>query len=853
MKNLRVLALLTALSLCACLFTGCGQTTADHSKYPSAQTESSDDWSEPTDESVVLEKGNIRLEFDTATTHFTVTDLLKNVNYPSVPAGDVTGFSEELKERMNSEITVTYYEEQSNAMYMFSNSNSVEFGNFEIKCSGDAIRVYYHMSLSAEVLFVPQVLDTKTYKDTILGSIDNPNIARRLERYYTLYDKKDKADDWAEQAKLFPTLEKMPLYILNSSVNDVEKDEISEYMAEAGYTAEKYAKLLEDLKIEGVENDVPVGFTVPVEYKVTEDGFTAKVLSDEITENSETHKLQTVTMLEYFAATDQTVNGYYVVPDGSGAVVNLGTAGTSDFRQAFYGADESIKISEKTQLTKNLTLPIFGISHENSGVLAIVENAAEVGTLNIGTIHNFSPRNHIYVDFTYRHMDATDVGELMQIPVYNLFSKHLLRIAPTIRYVLLGSDECDYGAMANYYRNYLLGNEGIKQNKTDNSPVYLNFLCSIKKDATFIGIPYKKEIVLSTIKDIINTVEELKEKGIGPINVRLFGYTDNGLAHGAYNKFTINRSVGTKKELLALSKLLEDNGGTLYLDADFQYVYVDSKSSDFSVADDSAHYLNRALVRNGNHDTVTRGMETATLKKYFVSASRYEDYSAAYIKSANKKLGSVPALSYATAGQYLGGDYTSKKDIDRAMSLYHLENALKAAEKQTKLLFENGNAYVLPYASNILNVPLFSSRFDLEEYDIPLYQMVTHGLVSYSGTPQNLSVNPVENYLRSVEYGASLSYTLITGQNDLLVNTEYETKLYSVSTKGVLDTIFKHHSEAGEYLNSVANARMTKNIAVADGVQHTVYDNGHGVYVNYTSQDINIDGTLVKASSFTAY
>ncbi len=853
MKNLRVLALLTALSLCACLFAGCGQTVADHSAYPSAKTEKGEAWTTPTDESVILEKGDIRLTFDTATTHFTVTDLKKNVTYPSIPTGEAAGFSDDIKERMRSEVTVTYYEEQSNAMYMFSGANSVEFGNFEIMQSADAIRVYYHMSLSADVVFAPQVLDAETYENTILGAVDDPNIARRLGRFYTLYDKKDKPNDWNEQVKLFPILEKTPLYILSSSANDVEKEEISEYMEDAGYTAEKYEKLLSDLKIEGVENEVPVGFTVPVEYKITEDGFTAQILSDEIKENTEIHKLQTITLLEYFAATDQSVNGYYVIPDGAGAVVNLNTTGTSDFRQAFYGADESVKISEKTQLTKNLTLPIFGVSHGTSGVLAIVENAAEVGTLNIGTVHNFSPRNHIYVDFCYRHMDATDVGELMQIPVYNLFSKHLLRIAPKVRYVLLGSDECNYTSMAGYYRNYLLENDGIKQNKTEKAPLELSFLCSIKKDATFIGIPYRKEIVLSTIKEITSTVIKLQEKGIGPINVRLLGYTDNGVAHGAYNKFSLNRSVGSKDELLTLIKTVEDGGGRLYLDADFQYVYADSKSSDFSVADDSAHYLNRALVRNGNHDTVTRGMESATLKKYFVSATRYEDYSSKYIKSAEKKLGNVPALSYASAGQYLGGDYTSKKDIDRAMSLYHLDNALKAAAKQTELVFENGNAYVLPYASTILNVPLFSSRFDLEEHDIPLYQMVVHGLVSYSGTPCNLSVSPVENYLRSIEYGANLSYILITRGNDLLVNTEYETKTYSVSVNGVMDTILTQYNEASAHLNAVAGAAMLKNVTVADGVQQTVYDNGHGVYVNYGKEDKEVNGTLVKAGAFTAY
>ena len=853
MKNLRVLALLTTLSMCVSLFAGCGQTVADHSAYPSAKTEKGDKWATPTDESVILEKGNIRLSFDTATTHFTVTDLQKNVTYTSVPVGDSAGFSEDVKERMCSEITVTYYEEQSNAMYMFSNANSVEFGNFEITQSNDAIRVYYDLSLSAEVVFAPQVLDAKTYEDTILGAVDDPNIARRLDRYYTLYDKKDKPTDWDEQKKRFPMLEKTSLYILTSSANDVEKEEISEYMSEAGYTADKYAKLLEELEIEGIENEVPVGFTIPVEYRDTEDGFVAQILSDEIKENSEKHKLQTVTLLEYFAATDQTVNGYYVVPDGSGAIVNLNTTGTSDFKQAFYGADESVKVSEKTQLTKNLMLPIFGVSHGTSGVLAIVENAAEVGTLNIGTVHNFSPRNHIYVDFCYRHMDATDVGELMSIPVYNLFSKHLLRIAPKVRYVLLGSDGCDYTAMARYYRNYLLENGGIKQNQIKEVPLELSFLCSIKKDATFIGIPYKKEIALSTIEEIISTVEKLKDKGISPINVRLIGYTDNGVAHGAYNKFSLNRSVGTKAQLLKLMKTVEDGGGKLYLDADFQYVYTDSKSSDFNIADDSAHYLNRALVRNGNHDTVTRAMESATLKKYFVSATRYEDYSANYIKSAEKKLDKLPALSYASAGQYLGGDYTSKKDIDRAMSLFHLDNALKSAAKKTDLMFENGNAYVLPYATTVLNAPLFSSRFDLEERDIPLYQMVTHGLVSYSGTASNLSVNPTENYLRSVEYGANPSYTLITRDNSLLVNTDYETKIYSVSINGALDTILTQYGEANAHLNAVAGAAIINNTTVADGVQQTVYDNGHGVYVNYGKEDKTVNGVLVKAGAFTAY
>lgn len=853
MKFIRALALIMAFTLCACLFAGCGQTIADHSGYPSAKTESDDDWATPTDESVILEKGNIRFTFDTATTHFTVTDTKKNVTYTSVPSGGGAGFSEDVAKRMGSELVVTYYEEQSNAMYMFSDSNSVEFGNFEVKTNDNAVRVYYHLSLSAEKIFVPQVLDIETYEETILGAIDNPNIARRLSRYYTLYDKKDPAEDFDEQAKLYPLLNKTPLYILSSNVNDVEKEEISEYVGEAGYTEGQYADLLKELEIEGIEAEAEAGFTVPVEYSVTDDGFVAKILSDKIVEDSAQFKLQTVTMLEYFAATDEKQKGYYVVPDGSGAIIDLETKGTSDFSQSFYGADESVNLSEKVQLTKNLTLPIFGISHQNGGVLAIVEDAAEVATLNVGTMHNFSPRNHIYVDFRYRHMDATDVGELMQIPVYNLFSKHILRVAPTIRYVLLDNESANYNTMAKYYHDYLIKGDNIKQNKIEKSPVYLNFLCSIKKDATFIGIPYKKEIILSTLEDIIKTVKDLREQGIENINVRLLGYTKNGIAHGAYNKFELNKKVGSADQLKELKKLIESDGGQLYLDADFQYVYIDSKSSDFDIADDSAHYLNRALVKNVNHDIVTRQVDIGVQKKYLVSPTRYVDYARDYLKSAKKKLSYIPALSYASAGQYLGGDYTSKKDLDRAMSLHNVKNALKGADKKTTLMFENGNAYVLPFANALLNVPLYSSRFDLEKQDVPLYQMVVHGFVPYSGTAQNLAVNPTENYLRSVEYGAALSYTLITGHNDLLVNTDYESKFYSVSISSVLDKIIAQYGEAGDYLNSVADAKMIKNSTVAPDVQKTDYDNGHGVYVNYGSKDKKVNGILIKAGSFTAY
>ncbi len=852
-RNVRALAFLVSGIMLVSSIAGCSDKTVDHSKYPSSQMMSDDDLSSAKGETVVLENGSVRFEMDTATTHFSVTDLASGAVYYSVPQNVTAGFSSELADRMESEITVTYYQEQSNAMYMYSGANSVGFGNYEIKCSSDTVRVYYDLSLTEKTLFVPKVLDEKSFDEDVLGTLDNPNAARRLKRYYNFFDPEDKSDDFAEVADLYPVLNSQPLYILSDSVSDVEKEEIAEYMEEAGYTSTAYTELLSKLEIEDTDNEVVPGFSVPVEYKLTKDGFTASVLADGIVEKSENHKLQTITFLEYFASSGAETAGSYIVPDGSGAVINMDSAGISDFKQAFYGADESIQQADKTQITKNLTLPIFGIQTQNGGVLAIVESAAEVGILNIGTIHNYSPQNHIYVDFCMRHMDATDVGELMQIPVYNLFSKHLVQISPSIRFVLLDSSRADYASMADYYRNYLLENDAINQKACDDTPIYLNYLCSIKKDATFIGIPYEKTIVLSTIAEIRESLEKLNDAGVGPLHVRLFGYGEKGLSHGVYNEFGIDGEVGSKNELKELMSWLEEIGGKLYLDADFQFVYTDGKGDDFSPKNDGSHYLNRSLVQNGNHDIVTRSYDGVALNRFLVSPTRYGDYSSAFIASLEKKLGTITGLSYSSSGQYLGGDYTSKKDLDRTMSLYLLTEALKAVPQEAEVIFENGNAYVLPYADAVLNVPTVSSRFDLEKGDIPLYQMVIHGLLPYTGSPQNLAVNPVENYLRTVEYGGALSYTMITGKNDLLVDTDYESKLYSLSDDTLLKTIIEQYGAATEALSAVSDAKMVRNEEVASQIFKTTYDNGHGVIVNYGDKDQTVDGVLVPATSFTAF
>lgn len=842
-KTITVLLSLLMLISATC---GCSDKTEKQISIPVSVSESDSDWNTAEENEIVIQNQAVKFVLNTDTTHFTVTDLNTGKSYSSVPAEDVFSFSDEDAQRLLSELTVTYYQKQSSAQLMFSAKDSVDGGNYKILTNGEAVRVYYSLGDMGEEFFAPAVFTKSDFEKLILGKMSNPNAKRRISRYYTLYDKDSKAEDFDEMAEMYPVLKKTPLYIRKMNAEDNVLEEIAQFMDDVGYTEEQYEKVLNKYSLEVQKSD-KAGFCIPVEYRLCDDGFTAEILTDKITENSESFKLQSIDFLEYFASRNENSDGTYVIPDGSGALIKINGSYKSDFSQTFYGTDYSVLEDGKGQLSQNLMLPVFGISENDGGIFAIIEKGAEMAELNIKSMSNSAPQNHIFTSFTLRAVDVTDIGEKTGVPVYNLFSKHLLKISPKIRFVVLSTGKAEFSDMAKYYREYLRENKLINVSKLpQTAPLYLDFLCMIKKNASVMGVSYDKKIVLSTIDEIIDAVEKLNKKGIKNINLRLKGYGEGGLENKAYNRFEIDSAVGTAEELMELEALLQKNGGALYLDADFQFVY--SKGNGFSEKNSTAHYLNRAVVYKGSYDIVTRQYDSKLLPKFFTSPTLYGEYSKNYLKSLNKKLSGDFKVSFGSAGRYLGSDYASDKDMDRAQSLYLLQEALK--QTRTVSMFDNGNAYVLPFAETIFGVPLTSSANDMEYMRIPFYQMIVHGLIGYSGESVNLAGDPKTQYLKSIEYGASLSATLITRENALLTNTDYETVYYSVNLDGQLDSLCEMHRNSCDMLSEVYGAEIIGYKRITDGLYCAEYSNSVKVYVNYGKKAVSVSGITVEAESF---
>lgn len=834
----KALAVVCVLSLMLTALSGCSGGLSQ-GKVSVLSEQASDEGFDEAYDNIVLENERLRFEMDVSNTHFVITDKNSEKKYYSV-SQEADSVDETEASRMQSEISLTYYEEQSDAMYMFSDTDSVQSGNFRVLTDGSVIRVYYSMGFVDNL--IPKLLDIDTF-ELLMEKLGSDSLRRRFERYYVLYSSKEKPEDFSEMTKKYPILKKQELYILSDSLSDIELSDISDYISRTDFSKEDYLKMLERLDIEYESGSDSAGFTVPVEYSLTTDGFSAEILTGLIEESSDEYKLQSIDLLEYFASVT-TDEGYFLVPDGSGAIVPFSQEG-GQLSMPYYGENYTKNLEAKSVFAKNLSLPVFGVSLRDGGVFAEVKKGQEASSLNLSVVSDAGSCNHIFVSFEIRAVDSTDYGANMQIPIYNLFAKERVASNLQVQYHLLTTDANDYADMAKLYREETFG----EKDRYGEAPVYVDYLCMITEEASMMGVPYTKKIVLSTIDEIYASAEKLIKADIGPVIVRLFGYSSSGSEHKAYSKFQIDKKVGTVSRVKELKKLLEENGGKLYFDTDMQFAYTGGNG--FSVSDNSARYLNRLVVCRGDHDIVSRSYSTADRLRYLISPLYYPSIAESMMNSLDKKIGKV-GLSYTNAGVYLGGDYTKDRNLDRCESANLITQALSKAEKKGfETAFDVGNSYVLPYASHLLNVPSASSEYKLEQKSVPFYQMAVHGSIPYAGSPYNMSDDNLKSICDSYAFGSAPYAVFITREDSLIANTGYETKWYSLDDGKRLEEFIRTARNTYDLRKVTSGSRIVEYSELTDGVSATKYDNGIVVYVNRNNSERTLKGVTVAANSFT--
>lgn len=841
----RAAAGLTCLLL-VCAASGCGAGSFSHEPFLQASlSDGTEEWDEA-EYTVVLENGRIRFELDPDTTHFTLTDLRSGTAYFSAAPEYVQTFSNEQKYRMTSELSIVYYNSDSAEFVMTSAGDSVEKGLHHVYVKDGAVRVAYEFGETAALL-APPVMTVEMFEGTLCNpdTVDS-GVIRRISRYYTLFSPEDAGDeDYEEALQRFPLLAERALYVQRDTVDTLKMMEISDACENAGITAEQIAAMLQELGIEQQEEDGP-GFDLTVEYALTEDGFTAELLTDQIREHSPDYHLQKAHLLEYFACSDEGDEGSFLVPDGSGALIPFGRK-TGVYSQPVYGADAAIQREFQTQLSADVLMPLLAINRFDGTVLAMAESGEATASVRAVTASLTDPVNHAGFFFALRALDVTDIGVARNIPTYNLYGKHIQYAHPKVRYVLFpaGAELTDLAA---FVRETYIREGRLPEQTEDPSGWLLQFSCVMTEPATFLGVPYTRKTALSECGQIRSFLTDL---GLEGLTVRLTGYGGQGLAHGVNDEFALHRLFGSEEDLTALCGAA---AGRVYLDADFATVLTDTLFDGYSVRGDTAKYINRTLVQKQAYDIVTRQYQDSAYDAYLVSPTLYGEIAQGFLSSLKEQsFSDKVGLSYPSAGSLLLGDYTPGRDLDRAMSQQLVEQTLQKAGGSYSLMTEKGYLYALADCGIVCGMPLDSSSFDLESESVPFYQMVVHGSLSYFGVPYNQSADRRRLLLRSLEYGAGISWSLITGDEMNISSTDYETANYSVQAADNREEIETLYRELNDFMQATARARITGHRQVEDGVYLTEYSGSAAVAVNYGDKDAQVNGKTVKAGGYAIW
>ncbi len=597
------------------------------------------------------------------------------------------------------------------------------------------------------------------------------------------------------------------------------------------------------------------GYTVPVQYTLNDDGLKAELLINDITPKVVTrqetvggskdkmdvdYNITQIDFLPFFGAAGMNETGYIFIPEGSGSIVNLnnGKVNSVAYNAPIYGQYKDIE--SMTDLSNCLVrMPVYGMKRGNNAFFTIIENNESIGIINAAVAGNTTAFNTVYPTVQDKIIDFS-VGENRTQPLSESLADENNF---TLQYYFLSDDKADYSSMAEVYRNYLIDNKGFsKSESADKNELYIETYAGVERRTSTFGIVRKVFEPLTTFSDMQDMLEKYNDAGISDIAVKYNGWTKNSQRRKVKTSPSFENILGGSRGFSKLVKYAEENGTTIYPSINFAEYSKDRAG--YNSVFDAAKAPNQSpayQVKSATDESMY-GRRWSLLKP-----NKVKDAAASFM-SPYQKL-NIGALSMDYLGEKLYSD-NAKGGVKRGETVHIWENILADYDNNIgKIMLSNANAYAFPSAEAIADVPVNEYGNELTDENIPFYQMVIHGMVSYSTPSINLSSDWKNSVLKAVETGSSLKYTLMS-QNTSILKDTYLNTLYSCNFDTWFERTVEDYKKVNEAAEKTAGKLMTGHNKLSDGVYETVYEGGIRTIVNYNDEAVTTPYGEVGALDF---
>ena len=600
------------------------------------------------------------------------------------------------------------------------------------------------------------------------------------------------------------------------------------------------------------EASAGIYFVIPLEYRLDDNSLVVSIPTSGIEEyNGNIYRIQ---LLRYMGAAHKSENGYMVVPNGSGSIINFnnGKLTSNTYSQYIYDIDPMVANYTTTENLDAARLPIFGICREDRTLLVEVEDGATTAMVNAEISGKYNDYNFAYPTFILRNADNLRNFGSSNLDVLVL-EDDIYDVNASVRYTFLNEEYSGYAGLANYYREQLIARgELTPKTQSGNIPLYYDIIGGIKETAHVFGIQRLHTFAMTTYEDAAKMAEEFAAAGISNQKLNLQGWFNEGYYHDAPHDIRLVRKMGSKKALEELNAKLEALGGTLYGDVEFQRVTF--ADDDFNWAAEGSRYYGAGYVASFGLVNPTTLRNTTGLgymePQYDLMSPKFLPR---YVEKFAKKIDKyeLGGLSLRDLGSYLTSDKKRTNVINREEALDVVLAQLDLLETTgKKLMINKANSYSFSYAEDIINVPMGDNAFAIIDARIPLYQMIIHGCVDYSTELLNFddSEDMTLTVLQMIETGSAPHYVFTELPSSRMKNTgmnQFYATTYD-TWKGEAIDIYNRVNEA---LKHVSGAQITGHDMSGD-VRKITYDNGVVIYINYSDEAENMDGRTIPAMSY---
>ena len=800
------------------------------------------------DKAIVLENKNLKFEMDPLTTNFDLTVKSSGKVWHSVPEGgadDALAINEE-KNKLQSTLLIKYGTQAGLDTTFDSFSLSVANGIYEITKGDDYVQVDYSIGKVAKEYVIPPVI-LASRLDELCSSMsvsDKENVKQLYKKLdinkLSTADKKNK-DTLLES---YPILADEVIYVLREGQKDSAKARLQSVFEEAGYTYEEYLSDKELSTLESV-NDNPV-FNVTVIYRLDGDDLVVEIPLSEI-ESLSDYPITAVCALPYFGADDIDGEGFMLVPEGGGSIINFnnGKAAQAIYYSNMYGWDMAIERKDVVHTTC-ANMNVFGVSDNKDSFICILEEGSSYAAIRADVSGRSSNFNYVNAVYTVKAREKFDLGANSNKDVY-VYVENLPDESFVQRYSFVNSG--NYVDMAKDYRNYLLNRYPEYMTKlTDSSaPVAVEIVGAVDKVKQILGIPVSRPLALTTYDEAADLISEISSEVSDNLSVKYSGWCNGGVKQKYLKNIKKIAALGSYSDLKNLAAKANELGVDLYLDGMVQYEKDSNIFNGFFSYRDAAKFLSRKRAELYEYSAITYTAREG-LDSYFLLHGET-------IPKLMDKLSSTASkynanVSFLDVGKELSSDYWRKNYTSREKALNDQASKLDEISKSgQKIMINSGNVYAVPYADVVTGMDLKGSEYTIIDSTVPFYQIALHGYKDYTGEPINVCGNQEEEILASAEYGAGLYFVFMKESSFTLQKTLY-TKYYGSDYDEWKDEFKEIYSRYNSELGHVFNQEIKDHIMINNDVRVTVYEDGTKVYVNYGYEAFNYNGVKIPARDY---